>query len=460
MIAIIGGGISGLAAAFELSQRGLPFRLFEASSRAGGLIRTEHRDGFTIDAAADSMLAAKPSARQLCEQLGLSARLVEMQHPRSAFVLSRNRLFPLPAPSVLGLPATFGGAMRFTLLPLDARIRILVEPFVASRVHGDESVRSFFTRRFGARATELVAQPLLGGIHAGDVAQLSVRSLFPQLIEAEQSGSVLRGLGRRGGVAGNTFESLSGGMETLPQAIAGSLPAPSVRYGSEVNAVTATGDGWSIAVPGGTDRATAVILATPMQVTARLLNAIDEQAAALCAGIPHASSVAVALAWPQHAIAHPLRGSGFVVARQPGARVTACTWTSSKWSDRAPAGYALLRAFIGGVHDPDAIDMGDEELAAIARRELAPVLGIQGAPVLTRIYRWRDASPQMQVGHGDRVTKVLARLEGHRGIFITGRGFRAVGIPDCIADARRAAAAAAEYVRSQHHAKVDRHVRR
>jgi oxygen-dependent protoporphyrinogen oxidase len=462
MIVIIGGGISGLAAAYELARRGLPFRLLEASPRPGGLIQTDRCDGFTIDGGPDSLLATKRSAGDLCAELGLTPLLQDMQQPRTAFVLARGRLFPLPAPSVLGLPLTPGAALRFRLLPIHARVRVLLEPLIASRPAGaDESIASFFTRRFGPAAAASIAQPLLGGIHAGDIAQLSVRSLFPNLLEAERTGSVLRGLSRGVSRPGGAFASLAGGMTTLPEAIVRSLPPSSVRYRAEVQAMAGADTGWYVDATGGGERATAVVLAAPMPVAARLLATVDEQAATLCGGIPHASTVSVAFAWPRRAIAHPLRGSGFIVA-QPGRgmRVTACTWTSSKWEGRAPAGYALLRAFVGGMHDEEAIDLSDDQLVSVVTRDLDRVLGIRAAPQLTRVYRWRDASPQLHVGHDERVARVLRQLARCPGVFMTGRGFRAVGIPDCISDARRTAAEAADYVRSQNHATVDQHVQR
>ena len=446
MIVIIGGGISGLSAAFELTRRNAPFRLLEASPRAGGLIVTEQRDGFTIDAGADSMLGAKPAARDLCAEVGLAPLLQEMKTPRSAFVLAGDRLFALPVPSVLGVPTTAGAAARFGLLPVAARARVLLEPFVRRGAAEDESIASFFTRRFGAAAARLVAQPLLGGIHAGDTRELSVRSLFPNLVQAEAAGSVLRGLARRSPGREGAFLALAGGMETLPRALAGALPGGSIRYDAEVRRVTRDADGWRVETDGGDDRATAVLFASPAHVTARLLATVDADAAALCGGIAHASSVTVTLAWPRDAVPHPLAGSGFVVAPGGGCRITACTWSSSKWEGRAPAGHTLLRAFAGGTADPGAIDLPDDELVEIARRDLRRAIGVTAAPELALVRRWRDASPQLTVGHEARTSRLAEQLRRSPGVFLTGRGIRAVGIPDCIADARAAAAAAADFV--------------
>ncbi len=440
--------MSGLAAAFELRARGVPFRLLEASDRPGGLIRTERVDGYTIDAGADSMLATKPAARTLCEDLGLASAFQTMIEPRTAFVLSRDRLFPLPSRSVLGLPLTAGAAARYALLPLGARLRVPLERFIPGRAPEDESVASLFRRRFGAATVDLVAQPLLGGIHAGDVEQLSVRSLFPALADAERStGSILRALSRRSAPTGGMFLSLRGGMDALPQALVRALPADAVQYSASVRALTATGSEWRIDADTGGNSAAAVLLAAPVHVTARLLESVDAEAAAICAGIRHASTVSVALGWPRTAVTHPLRGSGFVVAGgRSRFRVTACSWVSSKWEGRVPSGHVLLRAFIGGIHDPAGIELADDALVDIATGDLSRLLGIRGVPQVARVYRWPDASPQLVVGHESRIARIEERLRPHAGLFVTGRGYRAVGIPDCVADARRAAAAAAEYV--------------
>jgi oxygen-dependent protoporphyrinogen oxidase len=450
LIIIVGAGVSGLAAAFELSGRGIPFRLFESSERVGGLILTECVDGYTIDAGADSMLTTKPAARSLCEDLGLGPRLQTMTEPRTAYVLSRDRLFALPSPSVLGLPLTAGAAARYALLPLAARLRVPLERVIPAAVPEDESIASLFRRRFGAATVDLVAQPLLGGIHAGNVEQLSVRSLFPALAEAERStGSILRSLSRRPLPPGGLFLSLRGGMETLARTISNVLPAGAVQCGAAVRGLATNGGEWSIDADSGGARATAVVLAAPVHVTARLLESVDTEAANLCSDIRHASTVSVALGWPQPSITNPLRGSGFVVAGgQSRFRVTACSWVSSKWEGRAPEGHVLLRAFVGGVHDPAAIELRDEELVDIATGDLSRLLEISGTPHLARVHRWPDASPQLVVGHEARIARVEERLKPHAGLFVTGRGFRAVGIPDCVADARRAAGAAADYVTS------------
>jgi oxygen-dependent protoporphyrinogen oxidase len=452
MVIVIGAGITGLAAAYELSVRGVPFQVLEASPRAGGLIHTEHVDGFTVEAGPDSILAQKPAAIELCEALGLGPRLISTTPPRTAFVLKKGRLHPLPSPSILGIPTTWRGIANYDLLSPLARARLAIETVIPrrsrrERSRDDESVGAFFRRRFGPAAVDLIAEPLLGGIHAGDIESLSIASLFPRLLDAEaRRRSVIRAFRhiQRASASEGLFRSLGSGMGELVTAIERRLAAGSIRYDSPVRDIVKDGAGWRVSAAGASVAARAVVVACPAHAASRLLAPIDEAAAALCAGVPYVSTASVALAWPRRAVQHPLAGSGFVVARAHNAlRITACTWVSSKWSGRTPAGAVLLRAFVGGAHDPGAVDLPDGQLVDVVSRELAGILGIEGAPILSRVYKWRMAGPQHNVGQIARVAEIESRLARHGGLFVAGSGFRSVGIPDCITDGRAAAAQAA-----------------
>jgi oxygen-dependent protoporphyrinogen oxidase len=450
MIAIIGGGITGLAAAHELASRGVPFVLLEASDRLGGIIRTEHVDGFIIEAGPDSVLAQKPAAVALFDRLGLAGDVIATRPPRTAYVLKRGRLYPLPSPSVLGIPTTLSGVARYRLLPPAARARLALEPLVPrASEDDDESVGAFFGRRFGSATVGLVAEPLLGGIHAGDVGALSMRSLFPRFVEAEaERGSVLHAFKGRSPAGDGLFRSLAGGMSGLVSAIASRLPPGAARTLTPVVTLARDGRRWRVTTTGGDVHADAAIVAAPAHVASRLFAPVDPGVGTLCAGVPYVSSASVALAWRRDDIRHPLAGSGFVVARRYNRlRATACTWVSSKWASRAPEGMALLRVFIGGAHDPGAVDSSDGELVDVAVRDIAPVLGMRGAPALTRVHRWPNAGAQHNVGQLARVAAIERALQAHPGLFVAGSGFRSVGIPDCIADGQAAAAAAATYVR-------------
>jgi protoporphyrinogen/coproporphyrinogen III oxidase len=451
VIAIIGGGISGLAAAYELATRHVPFTLFESSDRVGGLVRTEHVEGFTVEAGADSMLVQKRAGLELCDELGLTPRLISMKHPRTAFVLHHGQLHPLPSRSIFGIPARWTDLARYSLLPVAARARLAIEPFIGlPRDGADESIAAFFRRRLGPSTVDVLAQPLLGGIHAGDVESLSLRALFPRLAAAEQSGrKVLRWVRQtaRARSAGGAFTSLSSGMSELVEAIVRRLPDDAVRCSSAIVALARRADAWEVVTRDGRLGFKAVILACPANVAADLLATIDDVASRLCAQVRYVSTVSIGLGWPQNAVAHPLNGSGFVVARASnGVRITACTWVSSKWEGRAPADHVLLRAYLGGAHDPLAVDLADEQLLDIAVRELSAILSISGAPRIARVFRWRGAGAQHEVGHLARMNTLERRLAEHVGLFVTGSGFRAIGIPDCIADGRAIAGAASRLV--------------
>ena len=441
-VAVVGGGITGLTAAYEARRRGLSAVVLEAAPRPGGLVDTDHIDGFTIEAGPDSLLALKAAGVDLCRDLGLADDLQTVKPPRSAFVLKGRTLHPLPSPSLLGLPVGWRALLRYDLLAPAERIRLALEPFVPSRRSAeDESVASFFRRRFGRATVDLIAQPLLGGIHAGDVERLSMQRLFPRLVEIERTHGHVLDL--RSPAAARerkpVFVAPAAGMRSIVDALVDRLGDCIVAGAAVVGLERTAADGWTIWTR-GPDRpvkARAVVLAVPAYAAASILQSIDQDAARLSGEIQYASSAGVALAWRRADVAHPLAGPGFVVARKySSVRITACTWVSSKWAHRAPDDAVLIRAFVGGAHDPGAVDLDDESIAGVVRRDLADVLGIAAAPILTRVYRGRRASVQHDIGQTERITAIEARLAAHPGLFVAGSGFRAVGIPDCIADAR------------------------
>jgi len=451
VVTIVGAGITGLTAAYELQKRGLTPLVLEAASRPGGLIQTDHVEGCTIEAGPDSVLATKPAALDLARELGLGDQVLEVRTP-GAFVLRGRRLYRLPSPSLLGLPLSWRALLSYDLLPWPARVRLARGLFLSgsapaskpaaggTKTDADISVAAFFRSRFGPQTVDLIAQPLLGGIHAGDIEQLSMASLFPRLLSDVKpwsqtpAGSGTDDVRRRSAPRVSPFRSLRGGMATLVRALESALPPGTVRYKTPARDLAGA----------------PTIIAAPAYVAAALLDPVDRDAAALCARVPYVSTASIALAWPRRDVPHPLDGTGFVVARRHSdVRITACTWVSSKWTDRAPADTALLRAFIGGSHDPDVVELGDAEIVAIARRDLGAVLGIRATPSLARVYRWQRMGAQHTVGHLQRVAEIERRL-APRGIFVAGSGFRSVGIPDCVADARRVALEAAAFLNTGH----------
>jgi oxygen-dependent protoporphyrinogen oxidase len=472
-VVIVGGGIAGLAAAYELSRRGVSCVVLERAARAGGVIFSEVVDGFTIDGGPDSLLVQKPAAIALCQEIGLGDRLVPTNPPRLAYIQRAGRLHALPAASVLGIPTRVGPFVRSSLFSWQGKLRMGAELFIPRRKgdDADESIGAFIGRRFGREAVTYLGEPLLAGIHAGDVDRLSVRALFPQFVEAERAhGSLLRAFRRRSqpgaGNVDGAFRSLPGGLSEMVDALVRALPAGSVRLGVTVTGIrdqssvisrqSSVVSHQSSVVSHQSSRfvldtigsppieARAVILAAPAFVTGAVTREYDAELSRLCGEIPYASSAAVVLAFGRDAVGHPLNGSGFVVPRVEGTGILATSWLSSKWPHRAPDDRVLLRAFVGGARDPQALERTDPELVAQSLAALTPLLGIRAQPLLARVYRWERANAQHEVGHLARMAAIERTLLRHPGLYLTGSGFRGVGIPDCIADARATAKAVAD----------------
>lgn len=458
-VAILGGGISGLAAAYELTLRNVPFQLFEKSNRLGGMIRTETLDKFTVDTGPDSLLVQKPAAMQLVDELGLSDRLIATERPRTAYVYRQGRLRPLPSSSVLGIPTQLGGLVTNELLSWQGRVRMLADLAISAKQnHSDESVADFFRRRFGHESVDYIAEPLLAGIHAGNVDKLSMQALFPRLVKAERDyGSVIKGLRhlysadaserKRSGV----FRSFSEGLETLTRELVKTIPTSAIHKHIEITAMSGH---TPLQLHQGTNpvaTADEVISTLPAHALGNLTATLSTELSSLCNAIPYTSIAIVVLGFLREAVAHPLHGSGLVVPRtEPNMTISAATWISSKWPQRAPHDHILLRAFVGGFRAPNALTQSDDDLIARALTDFQQLLSTSGNPVLAKVYRWPAANPQPHVGHLNHIKNIDRVLEDHPNLQIVGAAFRGVGIPDCIASARDAARRAAErYLRRQ-----------
>ncbi len=450
-VIIVGGGIAGLATAYELHQRGVRFRLLERASRPGGVILTEQTQDFTFDAGPDALLIQKPAAITLCRELGLGDRLFPTSEPRAAFILRGKTLHPLPESSVLGIPRNVSALATTRLFSMAGKARMAAELFIRPRTDGagDESIASFIGRRFGAEAVTYLAEPLLAGIHAGDVNRLSMRALFPRFLEAERKhGSVLRAFRqiRQPKSSNGAFMSLPGGLEEIVDALVRALPADSISLNAGVAAVDRDTE-YRVALDSGERlNAWSVVVCTPAFAAAPLVDRLDPDLASLCAQILYASSATIAFGYRREDVAHPLRGSGFVVPRVEKTTIMAGSWISSKWRSRAPEGRVLLRAFVGGARDPEVMSRTDGELVFAAQRELGRLLGIRGEPIFSKLHRWDRANAQHNVGHLEIIAAIDRRLAALPGLFVTGSGFRGVGVPDCVADARATGAQVAQWL--------------
>jgi oxygen-dependent protoporphyrinogen oxidase len=450
-VVVVGGGIAGLTAAYRL-ERLVPeaeILLLERTERVGGKLLTERRHGFVVEGAADSFLSRKARGIELAKELGLADELVgrRLENART-FVRRGDELHQLPEGLTGMIPTDLDALERTTLLSEEGRRRLAAEVDVpVERGGADESIASFVTRRLGREAYEQLVEPLMTGIYAGDGEQLSLRATFPNLRALElEHGSVLRGLAAQAPPAGDypPFVSFRNGMESVVERLCERLERTRILRRAIAGRVDFSDGRYAVSLRhGGSFDADGVVLASPAFAVAKLLGRLDPELAGLHAEIPYGSSAIVTLAYRREDVPHPLDGYGYVVPRSEGSDVLACTWNSSKWERRVPAGRVLMRVYAGRFGGRDATRMTNDDLIALARDEVR-VLGIDRAPLLVTIHRWRYSMPQYVLGHPERLVRIDAALERHPGLALAGAAYRGVGIPDCIHSGEEAARGLAE----------------
>ena len=455
-IAIVGGGITGLAAAFTLQKLGIPYTLVEAGPFLGGVIRTETREGFLLEGGPDSILAQKPEGIALCRELGLGDRLLPTNpDDRSVYILRGGRLHPLPEGMMLAVPTKIGPFLRSGLFSWPGKLRMGLDLVIPGKNgHGDESIASFLRRRFGQESVERLGEPLLAGIHAGDPERLSILATFPRFRDLERNhGSLVRGMwaapGRRrpaGEKPPSAFYSLRCGLREMVDALVLRLSREALVTRLPVRRIERSGSGFVLHMDRqATLEAERVIVAAPGPKIAPALSGLVPEPAAALAAIPFASSATVLIGYRREDVAHPLNGYGMVVPQTEGLRTTALSFVSTKFPFRAPEGHVLLRGFLGGVRDGEVLRLTDEEMVDTVTREMTTLLGLRGRPVMTRVFRWPGGTPQLEVGHLGRMEAVEAQLAQRApGLHLAGAGIRSTGIPDSVAEGTRAAQAAAE----------------
>ena len=454
-VVVIGAGLSGLTAAYELQEAakkaGATLRLtvLESRSRIGGAIWTEKIDGFLCEGGADSFITNKPWALQLCHRLGLADEMIGTdQRNRRSFVLRNGQILPVPEGFVLMAPSRMWPILISPILSWKAKLRMMIEPFIPrGDANVDESLASFVRRRLGNETLERLVQPLVGGIYTADPNDLSLRATMPQFIQMEQKhGSLLRAsLFKRksgndvekssSGARYGLFATLKAGMGRLIEALAQALPKETIQLNTAVRRVQKgpDGQGWTIDLLNGPSiTADGLILATEAHASARLMDEYDPELARLLRSIPYASSAIALVGYDRDKIKHPLNGFGLVIPATEKRKTLAISFTSVKLPDRAPAGKVLLRVFIGGATQPELFDLPDDEIEKIAISEVQELLGAEGPPCLYGLARHARAMPQYTIGHQERVLQISDQLRTHPCLVIASNALAGVGVPDCV----------------------------
>lgn len=458
-VVIIGGGIAGLSAAWSLREHcketSFEIVLLERNDRFGGNIRTEKADGFLIEGGPDCFLSEKPWAMELSKRLGLADKfLTTNEKNKKTFVLSGGRLHVLPEGVILMIPTKILPLATSSLISWPGKIRMAAELFIPKKKDKkDESLGDFVRRRLGKEALDKIAEPLVAGVHAGDPETMSVRASFPKFVQLEEeSGSLIRGMvakmasmhkARKANPAPSgarpkvtMFMTLRDGLSELIDTLTSRLEKMEktvLRKGVPVASIEKKNGQYAVSLENGERiEADALIVAAPAWAASNLLNGVDTELSQKLQTIPYVSTATVSIAFRKKDVKHPLNGFGFVVPKVEKRRIMAATWTSVKFSGRAPDDSVLIRCFVGGSKNAELVGLDDAAMVKMVREELRDVMGIDAEPVLSRVFRWRNSMPQYTIGHEERIKWIDERVASTHGLYLTGSAYHGIGISDSI----------------------------
>ena len=439
---IIGGGISGLSAAYDLARAGFPHTIIEKRTRLGGVIETRHLEGCVLEGGPDSFISQKPEALALIKELGLESDVTgSNDRTRTTYILKHGRLVKLPEGVMMIVPSRVMPMLESPLLGWGTKIRMGLEMFRKPASKPDRSVAEFVIDHFGQETLDYLAEPLLSGVYGGDPRQMSVASVLPRFVEWEaKSGSLaraaLKARGKAPASSGPLFRTLKSGLATLTETLAKGV----CHRQAEAEAIDRDGDTFRLRVDGEWIPAKHIVLACPAWAASTLLASVDPALGARLSEIPYTSSATVTLGYHDSGFDGKRAGHGFLVPQKERKRLAACTFVNEKFPNRAPAGITVLRCFFGGAGDDAILKESDESVVAMARAELQRILGLTAAPFFHTISRWPRSMAQYTVGHTARWKEIESRIAAIPGLHIAGNGYTGIGIPDCIRMGRQAAA--------------------
>jgi oxygen-dependent protoporphyrinogen oxidase len=454
-IAIIGGGISGLAAAYELEEKrraGLEveYVLFESSNRLGGVLRTESIDGCVVEAGPDSFVTEKPWAADLCRSLGLGDQLIGSNDAdRKTYILTRGRLVEMPDGLMFMVPTKILPTGLSSLFSWATKLRMAKELFHPPRaVDHDESVAAFVERHYGSEMVDRLADPLLSGVYGGEAASLSVRAVLPRFAEMERThGSLGRAMlaarkkmpSGRGKAAPPLFTSLKQGMQQMAETVTARLRPESLLRNAPVDAIQPEAGGWVISAGLNSDHFDSVIVALPASRAANVIRIASPELSQELAAIQYSSSITVGLGYDDEVRKSLPPGFGFLVPRSEHKQLLAATFVHNKFPHRAPEDRALLRCFFAGSNADNVWGLTDDQIIGTVRNELQQIVGLRGEPIFARVYKWKSAMAQYGVGHLERLERIERIRQQLPGLVLAGNAYRGIGVPDCVRSGRDAA---------------------
>jgi oxygen-dependent protoporphyrinogen oxidase len=445
---IVGGGISGLSAAYELSKAGIPSTIVERRHRLGGVIQTDKVEGCLLEAGPDSFLAAKPWALELIRELGLASDVIASNdHLRVTYVVKGGKLVPLPDGLMLMVPTRIWPMVTTPLLGWSTKIRMGLEWLrrPPKSPLPDRSVADFIRDHYGQEAVDYLAEPLLAGVYGGDPNRLSVASVLTRFTDLEAShGSLTRGVlaarakAARAAASMPLFQTLKNGLGQLTEALEHAAAPHLEVLGGEAEAVERAGQRWRIRVNREWIDADNLVLACQAYEAATLAAGFAPELERQLNGVEYSSSMTVALVYDKRELGHPLAGFGFLVPKRERRRLVACTWVGTKFSHRVPEHLAVLRCFLGGTDD-SALREDDDTVVAALGVELKGLMGVAATPLFHRISRWPRSMAQYTVGHGRRIARIEELVGGMPGLHLAGNAYYGIGIPDCVRMGRQVA---------------------